>query len=127
MWLSQRAQNIKPSATLAIDSKAKALKSQGENVINFGVGEPDYATPWHVSEAAVHSLEKGYTMYTSNSGMPELRELISRYLADRYQVEYDPASEILVTIGVSEGLDLAMRALRSSTISLRMLSRSLRN
>ena len=82
-----------------------------EGVISLGVGEPDYATPWHISEAAIESLEKGYTMYTSNSGMPELRQELSRYLKSSYNLEYDPDDELLITVGSSEALDLAMRAI----------------
>jgi len=82
-----------------------------EGVISLGVGEPDYATPWHIREAAIYSLEKGYTMYTSNLGTPELRQELSRYLKYTYNLEYDPASELLITVGVSEALDLAMRAI----------------
>lgn len=82
-----------------------------EGVISLGVGEPDYATPWHIREAAIHSLEKGYTMYTSNSGMIELRQEIARYLKRTFDLNYDPETEILITNGVSEGLDLAVRAI----------------
>ncbi|MFA5309639.1 MAG: aminotransferase class I/II-fold pyridoxal phosphate-dependent enzyme [Dehalococcoidales bacterium] len=82
-----------------------------EGVISLGVGEPDFSTPWHISEAAVKSLERGYTMYTSNSGILELRELTSKYLKDKYGIDYDPNHEILMTVGVSEALDLAMRAI----------------
>ena len=82
-----------------------------EGVISLGVGEPDYATPWHISEAAIRSLEKGYTMYTSNSGIPELREETVRYLKNMYGVDYNPSNEILITVGVSEALDLTMRAI----------------
>ncbi len=82
-----------------------------EGVISLGVGEPDFATPWHISEAAIYSLERGYTMYTSNSGMPELRRELSAYLETHYELEYNPDAELLITVGVSEGLDLAMRAL----------------
>ena len=82
-----------------------------EGVITLGVGEPDFATPWHIREAAIYSLEKGDTMYTSNLGMPELRQELSRYLKDTYNLEYDPNTELLITVGVSEGLDLAMRAI----------------
>jgi len=82
-----------------------------EGVISLGVGEPDFATPWHISKAAIHSLEKGYTMYTSNLGMPELRQELSRYLKNNNGLEYDPVSELLITVGVSEGLDLATRAI----------------
>ncbi|GAG40962.1 unnamed protein product, partial [marine sediment metagenome] len=82
-----------------------------EGVISLGVGEPDFATPWHIRESAIYALEKGYTMYTSNLGMPELRQELSRYLKDTYNLKYDPNSELLITVGVSEGLDLAMRAI----------------
>jgi aminotransferase len=87
------------------------LVSTMEGAISLGVGEPDYVTPWHIREAAIYAMEKGYTMYTSNSGMPELREEVARYLSDHNKVSYDPASEILITVGVSEALDLAMRAI----------------
>jgi len=105
--ISERVNCLSPSGI----RKFFDLLASMEGVISLGVGEPDYATPWHISEAAVRSLEKGYTMYTSNSGMPELRQEISRYLRDTYDVEYDPAGEILITVGVSEALDLAMRAI----------------
>ena len=82
-----------------------------DGVISLGVGEPDFATPWHIREAAINSLERGMTMYTSNHGLPELRRLVSEHLAKRYAVEYDPGEEVLITVGVSEGLDLAMRAI----------------
>jgi len=82
-----------------------------EGVISLGVGEPDFVTPWHICEAAIYSLEKGYTMYTSNLGMPELRQELSRYLRENYNLVYDPDRELLITVGVSEALDLAMRAI----------------
>ena len=87
------------------------LLASTEGVISLGVGEPDYSTPWHISEAAIKSLEKGYTMYTSNSGTPELRQELSRYLADEYGIDYNPNTELLITVGSSEALDLSMRAL----------------
>ncbi|MDD3852289.1 MAG: aminotransferase class I/II-fold pyridoxal phosphate-dependent enzyme [Syntrophomonadaceae bacterium] len=87
------------------------LVAQTEGVISLGVGEPDYVTPWHIREECFYSLERGYTMYTSNSGLPELREEIAIYLKRNLGVEYSPAKEILVTVGVSEALDLAMRVL----------------
>jgi aminotransferase len=82
-----------------------------EGVISLGVGEPDFATPWHITEAAIHTLERGYTMYTSNSGMLELRQELAGYLKRVFGLEYDPKTELLITNGVSEGLDLAMRAI----------------
>jgi len=69
-----------------------------DGVISLGVGEPDFATPWPLCESAIRSLEKGYTMYTSNLGMPELRERLSQYLEDTYNLKYDPASELLITV-----------------------------
>ncbi|MFR1758423.1 MAG: aminotransferase class I/II-fold pyridoxal phosphate-dependent enzyme, partial [Christensenellaceae bacterium] len=80
------------------------------DAISLGVGEPDFVTPWNIREAAMYSLEQGKTQYTSNSGMPQLREAICRYLKTRFQVEYDWARETLITVGASEGIDLAMRA-----------------
>ncbi len=104
--ISQRVNQVSPSGI----RKFFDLLASIEGVISLGVGEPDFATPWHICEAAISSLEKGYTMYTSNLGMPELRQELSRHLKDNYNLEYDPDSELLITVGVSEGLDLAMRA-----------------
>lgn len=87
------------------------LVSGSKDVISLGVGEPDFITPWHVREACVYALERGKTQYTSNAGMPELREAIGQYLYDRFSVAYDPAKEIIVTVGGSEAIDLALRAL----------------
>jgi len=82
-----------------------------EGVISMGVGEPDFSTPWNITEAAIRSLEQGFTMYTSNAGMPELRQELAAYLKRTYGLEYDPDTELLITNGVSEGLDLAVRAI----------------
>lgn len=82
-----------------------------DDVISLGVGEPDFATPWSIREAAIYSLEKGETSYTSNLGLLTLREKISEYVEDFFHVRYDAKSEILITVGVSEALDLALRAL----------------
>jgi len=82
-----------------------------DDVISLGVGEPDYSTPWHIREAAIYSLEKGETSYTSNFGLMTLRREISDYVNDQFGVRYSPDDEILVTVGVSEALDLAFRAL----------------
>jgi aminotransferase len=80
-------------------------------VISLGIGEPDFVTPWHIREAAIYALERGKTGYTSNLGLLKLREAISAYAASDYELEYDAATEVLVTVGVSEALDLALRAL----------------
>lgn len=82
-----------------------------DDVISLGVGEPDFSAPWHIREAAIYSLEKGHTSYTSNLGLLSLRESISRYVTGQFGVTYDPKSEVLVTVGVSEALDLVCRAL----------------
>lgn len=84
-----------------------------KDIISLGVGEPDFSTPWHVREACVYALERGNTKYTPNSGLPELREAIAEYLYDSFQVPYEPKDEVLVTVGGSEAIDLALRALVS--------------
>lgn len=89
------------------------MASEMKGVISLGVGEPDFVTPWHVREACIYSLEKGYTMYTSNWGLLELREEIARNLYDTHLVHYEPRNEVLVTVGVSEAMDLALRAVLS--------------
>ena len=81
------------------------------NVISLGIGEPDFVTPWRIREAAIYGLERGHTGYTSNLGLPKLRERIAQYVAQHFRVSYDPAAEIIVTVGVSEAIDLALRAL----------------
>ncbi len=88
------------------------LISDAEDVISLGVGEPDFVTPWHIIESSFYSLEQGQTMYTSNYGMLKLRKKITDYLT-KYNVNYDPEGEVLVTVGVSEAVDLALRALLS--------------
>lgn len=87
------------------------IAAQMQDVISLGVGEPDFATPWAIREAAIYSLERARTTYTSNLGLLELRNEISKYLNRLYGLDYNPENEILVTVGVSEALDLAMRAL----------------
>lgn len=82
-----------------------------DDVISLGVGEPDFETPWHIREAAIQSIEDGFTNYTSNKGMPELRESLATHLEAEHSLDYDPEDEMLITTGVSEGMDLAMRAL----------------
>ncbi|MEO6784781.1 MAG: aminotransferase class I/II-fold pyridoxal phosphate-dependent enzyme [Chthoniobacteraceae bacterium] len=82
-----------------------------QDVISLGIGEPDFHTPWRIREAAIYGLERGHTGYTSNLGLPRLRERISQYVQKHFHVGYDPATEIIVTVGVSEAIDLALRAL----------------
>lgn len=107
IYLSDVVKSVPPSGI----RKFFDLVSQTEGVISLGVGEPDYVTPWHIREACLYSLEQGYTMYTSNRGLPELREEIARYEKRKINVEYSPESDILVTVGVSEAVDIALRAL----------------
>jgi len=105
--ISKRVRDISPSGIRRFFDILASL----EGVISLGVGEPDFVTPWHIRESGIYSLEQGYTSYTSNYGLLELREEIARYLNGRYGLVYDPQKEILITVGVSEGLDLAMRAI----------------
>lgn len=87
------------------------LVSEMQGVISLSVGEPDFVTPWHIRDAAIYSVEKGYTMYTSNYGLLELRQAIVAHIRESYEVEYDCKTEVLITTGVSEALDLALRAI----------------
>lgn len=107
MRISQKVDKLAPSGIRAFFDLVLGMK----DVISLGVGEPDFVTPWHVRQAAIHSLEQGFTSYTSNKGMIELRREIALFLRKRHGLEYDPEEEILITVGVSEALDLAMRAI----------------
>lgn len=104
--LSKRAQALQPSGI----RKFFDILGEMDDVVSLTVGQPDFVTPWHIREAAIDSLEQGKTYYTSNSGTLELREEISRYLDRRFGIGYDPKDEILVTVGGSEAIDLAVRA-----------------
>ncbi len=99
--------DVKPSGIRRFFDIAASM----EGVISLGVGEPDFPTPWHIRRAGIKSLENSKTRYTSNSGLIELREEICKYISRRYDVSYDPKSEVLVTVGGSEGIDGAIRAL----------------
>ncbi len=105
--LSRKVQTIEPSGI----RKFFDIANEMEDVVSLGVGEPDFDTPWHIRDEGIYSLEKGRTFYTSNSGLKELRIEISRYLQRRCNITYDPLHEILVTVGGSEGIDLALRAM----------------
>src|ERR1700689_1818333 len=106
MRISKRVDALAPSGIRAFFDLVLGMK----DVISLGVGEPDFVTPWHVRARAIESLEQGYTSYTSNKGMIELRRDIAAFLKKRHHMDYDPEEEILITVGVSEALDLAMRA-----------------
>lgn len=105
--LSQKVMSIKPSGI----RKFFDIANEMDDVVSLGVGEPDFDTPWHIRDEGIYSLEKGRTFYTSNSGLKELREEIGRYLKRRCDLTYDPLHEILVTVGGSEGIDIALRAM----------------
>lgn len=104
--LCKRVAEVPPSGI----RKFFDVVSEMKDVISLGVGEPDFNTPWAYSDAAIYSLRKGHTHYTSNWGLLELRRAIADYMAGRFHVEYNPVNEILVTVGASEGIDLALRA-----------------
>lgn len=104
--LSARAQGLQPSGI----RKFFDILDEMEDVVSLTVGQPDFITPWHIREAAIDSLENGRTYYTSNSGLMTLRQEISKYLNRRFGLSYNPKDEILVTVGGSEAIDLAIRA-----------------
>lgn len=105
--LNEKITNIKPSGI----RKFFDIVSEMEDAISLGVGEPDFDTPWHIRDEGIYTLEKGRTFYTSNAGLKELRIEISKYLDRRFHLQYDPLSEILITVGGSEGIDNAFRAM----------------
>lgn len=108
-YLSPAAQSLQPSGI----RKFFDLVTGSKDIISLGVGEPDFVTPWHVREACVYGLEQGKTTYTHNAGLPELREAIAEYLYSSFQLKYDPSDQMIVTVGGSEAIDLALRALIS--------------
>lgn len=107
MGLSKRVEELAPSGIREFFDLVLGMK----DIISLGVGEPDFVTPWNIRESAIYAIEQGYTSYTSNKGLKELRIELSRSLKRRYRLEYDPEDEILITVGVSEGMDLCMRSI----------------
>ncbi|EKN63194.1 aspartate/tyrosine/aromatic aminotransferase [Schinkia azotoformans MEV2011] len=105
-YLSEKVINLKPSGIRRFFDLASGM----EGVISLGVGEPDFVTSWAIREASILSLEQGYTAYTANAGLIELRREISKYMKNRFEVSYSPEEEIIVTVGASQALDLAVRA-----------------
>lgn len=105
--LPEKVVKMKPSGI----RKFFDIANEMDNVISLGVGEPDFQTPWTIRDAAILSLERGQTRYTSNWGLMELRKEISNYLKRRFDISYDPKNEIVVTVGGSEGIDICIRAL----------------
>ncbi|MDQ0216499.1 aminotransferase [Oikeobacillus pervagus] len=106
-FVAESVQNMRPSGI----RKFFDLAANMEGVVSLGVGEPDFVTSWSVREAAILSLEKGYTSYTANAGLLELRNEIADYMENRFHVKYDPKEEIIVTVGASQAIDIAMRAI----------------
>ena len=106
-FLAKKVKDIKPSGI----RKFFDIASQIEGCISLGVGEPDFDTPWHISEEGIYSLEKGRTYYTSNAGLKELREEICYYVKRKFNIEYKWDKNVLVTVGGSEAIDLALRAM----------------
>ncbi|KYD28858.1 MULTISPECIES: aminotransferase [Geobacillus] len=106
-YVSETVAQLKPSGIRRFFDLASSL----EGVISLGVGEPDFVTSWSIREASILALEQGYTSYTANAGLPELRQEIAAYLRRKFRVEYRPETEVLVTVGASQALDLALRAI----------------
>jgi len=105
--VSKKVEQMQPSGIRAFFDLVLGMKE----VISLGVGEPDFVTPWQIREAGIYSLEQGFTSYTSNKGLYKLRLSISRYLKNKHGLEYSPEDEILITVGVSEGVDLVLRSI----------------
>ena len=105
--LSQTIVSIQPSGI----RKFFDIASEMDDVISLGVGEPDFDTPWHIRDEGIYSLEKGKTSYTSNAGLKELKVEVSKFLNRRYELNYDPMKEMLISVGGSEAIDIAMRAM----------------
>ena len=105
------AKNISDLPKSGIRDFFELVSNMGNDVISLGIGEPDFVTPWHIREAAIYSLEKGHTNYTSNLGLFSLRDEICRYVEKDYGVKFSPHSECIITVGVSEALDLLFRAI----------------
>ena len=105
--ISKKVQQLQPSGIREFFDLVLGTK----DVVSLGVGEPDFVTPWGIREKAIYSLEQGYTSYTSNKGLYKLRLAIQRYLKRKYGLHYNPDTQILITVGVSEALDLTFRAI----------------
>lgn len=109
-FLNEKVVNVKPSGIRKFFSIAEEMK----DVISLGVGEPDFLTPWHIRRTAIDYLDKGATRYTANAGLLALREEICKYYSRKFEIDYNPKNEVLVTVGGSEGIDMAIRTLISN-------------
>ena len=105
-FITDKVESIKPSGIRRFFD----IASEMEGVISLGVGEPDFDTPWHIREEGIYSLERGNTFYTSNAGLKELRKEVSNYVKRRFNLDYDPLNEVLITVGGSEAIDACFRA-----------------
>ena len=105
--ISKVARQMQPSGI----RKFFDVVAEMPDAISLGVGEPDFDTPWHIREAGIYSLEKGRTFYTSNAGMPELKQEVAAYYLRRHGLEYDPRTETFITVGGSEAIDMDIRNL----------------
>ena len=105
--LAENAKQLRPSGIRKFFDVAATIK----DAISLGVGEPDFPTPWNARDAAIDSIRKGVTQYTSNGGLPELRHRIAEYMEQRFSLAYEPMSEVIVTVGASEGIDISLRAI----------------
>ena len=109
-FLNKKVVNVKPSGIRKFFSIAEEM----DDVISLGVGEPDFLTPWHIRRTAIDYLDKGATRYTANAGLLALREEICNYYSTKFKIDYNPKEEVLVTVGGSEGIDMAIRTLISN-------------
>ena len=105
--LNTAIKGVKPSGI----RKFFDIANEFDDVISLSVGEPDFRTPWHIREEGIYSLEKGRTRYTPNRGFMKLRQEISSFMSRKYHLDYDPVSDVLVTVGGSEAIDMCIRAL----------------
>src|SRR5689334_25037694 len=100
-YIADNVRNIPRSGIRDFFELVQGMK----DVISLGVGEPDFVTPWHIREAAIYALERGRTSYTSNLGLLKLREAIAAHLAEKFKIDYNPKSQVLIAVGVSEAMD----------------------
>ncbi len=107
--LSDNVKKLQPSGIRKFFDILEEMND--ETAISLGIGEPDFVTPWHIRDAGIYSLEKGFTKYTGNAGLSRLRQAVAKYLERRFSLSYDPMNQIIITVGGSEALDLAVRAM----------------
>lgn len=109
-WTSQRVDSVSDVGFAKFLNLFHSVSKEGKRIISLGIGEPDFTTPWHICEAALDALKKGITRYTPTAGFPEVRQAVAQNLEKRYGIRYDPETEIVITVGSSQAMDLAFRA-----------------